>query len=134
MRFVAGVLLAVPTVLCVCGCATDIAANSAPAELSTNTAQMPARVQLVNDVTIPLRSGYWAANLKKDRNWTAAESIPQGTVYRPVDHPLMIEAAHRHEAYLVISNGQAVGFYLTAQRAFVAANPAQPVALREVKP
>jgi hypothetical protein len=123
-------LVAVALLASLTGCVSDIARNSDPATL-TPASGTTAAYRLADDVSISLRSGYWSVALKKDWIWRDAGSIPQGRVYRPVDRPLMVSGEHLHEAYLVISENMAVGFYLTGEHAFVSANPPQSVNLKE---
>lgn len=54
--------------------------------------------------------------------WAEHGTIAQGTVYRPVNAPLRISAFRVIDAYLVVRDRRAVGFWLPGQQAF---NPAQ---------
>jgi hypothetical protein len=54
--------------------------------------------------------------------WAEHGTIAQGTVYRPVNGPLRIAALKAIDAYLVVRDRRAVGFWLPGQQAF---NPAQ---------
>jgi hypothetical protein len=66
-----------------------------------------------------------------DTTWAEHGTIAQGTVYRPVDSVFRVYAFKAVEAYLVVSDGKVVGFWLPAEQAF---NPAQGRARIALKP
>jgi len=72
---------------------------------------------LTDDVIIKLHTGYESI-LKHESRWNFVGQIPEGNVYKPHDQVLTVEGANIHEAYIVISNGQLVGFYLPVEKAF----------------
>ena len=74
---------------------------------------------LSDDLIIVLHTGY-KRKLKRGARWNFVGKIPEGNVFKSNDQLLTVEGAHVHEAYLVISNGQLVGFYLPVEKAFSA--------------
>jgi hypothetical protein len=72
---------------------------------------------LLAPVEIRLATGY-ARSLKQGSAWQPVGSTAQGMVFRPLDDAFTVEGAHVHEAYLVVQEGQLVGFYLPAERGF----------------
>jgi len=61
--------------------------------------------------------------LQKDTRWDLIGSIAEGEVYKPKDQVLTVECSHVHEAYLVVSGGNLVGFYLPVEKGFVPISP-----------
>lgn len=101
--------------LVLAGCAVEVTRH--PASLAPLSDGVVATLQA--DTEITLDAGY-RRTLKRGSKWAPAGRLPQGTVYRPVDGVLTVEGAHVHEAYLVVSEGCLVGFYLPVERAFTA--------------
>jgi len=56
--------------------------------------------------------------IKADSTWKYIGNINSGKVYKPVDDVFSIEGIQQYEAYLVISGGKIVGFYLPASSNF----------------
>jgi hypothetical protein len=54
-------------------------------------------------------------------------SIAQGQVFRSVDSVLTIEGRQVHEAYLVISGGALLGFYLPGESNYAALEAPVPL-------
>jgi hypothetical protein len=57
--------------------------------------------------------------------WQKTGSIGQGDVYKRVGDVFTIEGAHVHEAHIVVSKQELVGFYLPVEKVFVAAGSRQ---------
>lgn len=97
------------------GCALAMPVQDA--HLSTPaTAMQPAKV-LQREVTVRLSSGY-ERKLATGSHWRPTGSLAQGEVLRPVDGIFTIEGRHVHEAYLVVSGTNLVGFYLPGEEHF----------------
>ncbi|MGW8394565.1 hypothetical protein [Pseudoduganella sp. HUAS MS19] len=79
---------------------------------------------LTLEAEVPLRlaTGY-RRTLKEGSQWRRAGQVAQGEVLRPFQHVLTVEGSHIHEAWIVVRDGQLIGFYLPAERAFSAQDP-----------
>jgi len=73
--------------------------------------------ELQQEVTANLPTGY-SRVLKKGTKWDFVGMTPQGDVYKTKDQVLTVEASNIHEAYIVVSSGKLVGFYLPVERSF----------------
>lgn len=95
------------------GCA---AVQHTPAQLQPLSANRPAeRLVLAETAEVRLDTGY-TRSLRQGSAWQPVGSLPQGTVYRPVNDVFTLEGTHVHEAYLVVQGHELVGFYLPAER------------------
>lgn len=74
-------------------------------------------IYLVDDVTIYLPTGY-KRKLRLGTRWDFVGQMANGDVYKPYNQVFTVEGAHVHEAYIVVFNGQLVGFYLPVEKAF----------------
>jgi hypothetical protein len=77
----------------------------------------PTTIHIREAVTITPSTGY-SKVIKADSTWQLAGSVPHGEVYRPIGDVFAVEGANVHEAYLVVNQGQVVGFYLPGEGAF----------------
>lgn len=66
---------------------------------------------------VELDTGY-SRKLKAGSQWVHTGTISQGEVYKPYKDVFTLEGAHIHEANLVVSNDQLIGFYLPVERGF----------------
>jgi hypothetical protein len=106
------------------GCA---AVQHTPAQLQPLSATFPAgRQVLAREVQLQLDTGY-SRTLKPGSEWQPVGSLPQGTVYSPVNDVFTLEGAHIHEAYLVVQGQELVGFYLPAERGLSRLNHPLPI-------
>ncbi len=62
--------------------------------------------------------------LEKGSTWKRVGSVEQGDVYKRTGGVFMLTGRNAHEAYLVVSGGQLVGFYLPGENAFAPASKA----------
>jgi hypothetical protein len=109
------------------GCAFDvISIKQMPANFQP-TPDAPQNWTLAQDTKVRLREGF-ASNLKKGTSWKQVGRIEQGDVYRTGDQVVTVEASNQYEAYLVVNNGMAMGFYLPVEKTFTAADP--PIAIK----
>jgi hypothetical protein len=69
--------------------------------------------------------------LRSGSRWTLVGGIAQGLVYRPDGGVLTVEGANVHEAYLVVSGTELVGFYLPVEKAFVTLTPRRVLPIRQ---
>jgi hypothetical protein len=81
-------------------------------------------ITVARDVQITLSTGYHRT-LRQGTVWLAAGAIPQGSVYKPRDTVFSVEGTNVHEAYLVVSGGKLVGYYLPAEGSYV--SQSQPI-------
>jgi len=95
------------------GCAPAVPVQDA--RLTVLSAGSTAPIQIVKqDVSIRLSSGY-TRTLAAQSKWRLVGRLPEGNVLRPVDTIFTIEGKQVHEAYLVVSSRQLVGFYLPGE-------------------
>jgi hypothetical protein len=81
-------------------------------------------ITVARDVQITLSTGYHRT-LRQGTVWLAAGVIPEGSVYKPRDTVFSVEGTNVHEAYLVVSGGKLVGYYLPAEGSYV--SQSQPI-------
>jgi len=130
MRCIYGLTAVFFLLLVMVGCQTDIAANSVSERLQTGTVGKLFR--LTEPVSLDLRHGFSAKNLVSNTLWREIGTIAQGSVLKPVDTVLMVNAGDNYEAYLVVKGNQVVGVYLPVESAFVNATATVNVLLAEV--
>lgn len=115
--------------VCAIGLAAMLAACAAPVRVTPAAlAMLPspvADIVIGRDLPILLSTGY-TRTLPAGTRWRAVGSVPQGTVYRPLDTVFVIEGRNFHEAYLVVRGDELHGFYLPGERNF---SPLSPVRL-----
>jgi len=109
-------------------CAADIQ-RIPSAEPALATGAGPRSIRLDSDITIELHTGY-TRTLKRDARWISLGGIAQGEVFRPEGQVLTVEGAHVHEAYIVVRDGNLVGFYLPVEKAFVPLVPQKPLPIK----
>jgi hypothetical protein len=108
------------------GCAFDVIhVRQVPATLEALPGPAP-EWTLSQDVNVRLREGF-AALLKAGTNWRPIGRIAQGEVYRTSDQIVTVEASNVYEAGLVMNGDVIVGFYLTVEHSFTAAEPQVPI-------
>lgn len=109
---------AVAAMLVLTGCTTVVPMT--PAELTAREAGA-ALLEVTADTTLYLDTGY-SRTVRKGSRWQPVGRVAQGQVLRPLGGAVLtVEGSHQHEAYLVVGDGgKVVGFYLPAERAFVA--------------
>lgn len=56
--------------------------------------------------------------LRQGTHWELIGEIPEGEVFKPLDQVLTIECSNIFEAYLVVTEGFLVGFYLPVEKMF----------------
>ena len=106
------------------GCASDVTRTSAV--LAPSTATDRQRIELAENTSVRSSAGY-TRHLPGGSVWELRGKLPQGAVYRRLNDIFTIEGAHQHEAYLVVSGNQLVGYYLPVEQAY---SPAEPVTLK----
>lgn len=123
-----GLAAALAVVALLAGCAQAVRTQTATL---TAAADQPAKVlRLERDARVALHTGYERL-LKAGSRWRQVGSVAQGQVFRPVDSVLTIEGRQVHEAYLVLSGGKLVGFYLPGESNYAALDVPVPLSIGE---
>lgn len=116
--------LLVVAVLSLAACASPVPQRAARLK-PENSCQ---GIYIAGETSIALSTGYHC-RIKPGTRWLLVGNLDQGQVYRPLDQVLNVEGQHVDEAYLVVSSGKIIGFYLPARGAFApAADPVELVA------
>lgn len=79
--------------------------------------QLSAMLSPSKPIQIQLDTGV-DRNIKANSKWRYIGDIKNGKVYKPVDDVFSIQGTQEYEAYLVVSSGKIVGFYLPASSNF----------------
>jgi hypothetical protein len=105
------------------GCAFDLAHVSYKAT-QIKPEPEPRKTIIVKEVVkIEQAPCGYQRTLQKETRWDLVGSIAEGEVYKPRDQVLTVECSHVHEAYLVVSGGNLVGFYLPVEKGVVTISP-----------
>jgi hypothetical protein len=75
-----------------------------------------------------------ATVLPAGSRWRAAGLLAQGTVYRPLNHVVLLEGQRVDEAWPVVSAGRLQGFFLPAEARFAPVRHAVPLPLAPASP
>ena len=74
-------------------------------------------LELQEETKVDLGTGY-CRTLKSKTRWEYVGKISYGEVFKTKDQILTVEASNIYEAYIVISGGELVGFYLPVEKSF----------------
>ncbi len=121
MRRAAGTLM-----LCALGACAVVQTPVSMSPLTPAAASFPNT--LGKDLHIVFQTGY-SRDIKAGSQWEHIGDVQQGQVFKPFKQVFTIEGAHMHEAYLVVSNGRLVGFYLPAEGSFSSLKQALAISL-----
>ena len=110
-----GILLII--VLLLHACAFDVIhVRQSPCQIEKGKSnRKPFR--LGKEIQVTLDTGY-SRKLKDGVRWDYVGVIPAGEVVRTNDQILIVEGSNIFEAYIVVSSGKLVGFYLPVEKAF----------------
>jgi|GEM_PF-686774 len=86
--------------------------------------------RLGKEVQVTLDTGY-SRKLKDGVRWDYVGVIPLGEVFRTNDQILTVEGSNIFEAYIVVSSGKLVGFYLPVEKTF--SSISQPIELEIIE-
>lgn len=101
----------------VVGCAFDVVrVKQIPTRLEPVDADHDQWV-LTKDIKVKLGTGY-SRTLKAGTTWNLVGKTEYGDVYRTKDQILTVEGSNIYEAFIVVSDGYLVGFYLPAEQTF----------------
>jgi hypothetical protein len=125
------VLIGCGLVMLLGSCAFDLVhVKQIPIQLQS--AQSPKNpFVLEQEVNVSLGTGY-SRVLKKGTEWRFVGTIPNGDVYSTDDQVLTVEASNIYEAYIVVSSGKLVGFYLPVGKSFSPLADVKALAVREL--
>lgn len=113
------------------GCATSVV--STPAALNTVSQATPAKTLVaLESVEFTLPTGY-IRHIEKKSRWRSVGTLPEGQVFRSADSVFTIEGRQVHEAYLVVSQGTLIGFYLPGEQRYSALGSPLPLPLGETQ-
>jgi len=87
--------------------------------------------QLDKEITVKLNSGY-SRTLQKDTTWSYVGTISEGDVFQTNDQILTVEASNIYEAYIVVSSGTLLGFYLPVERAYSPLDKPEDISLTKI--
>jgi len=122
-------LVLTPTVL-LAACAFDLAhVTQIPTQLRATADR--SGFELQEEVKVNIGLGYTRV-LKKGTRWLFVGRIAQGDVYRTNDQVLTLEASNIHEAYIVVSSGTLVGFYLPVEKSFSLLQETRSLPMKEL--
>lgn len=97
------------------GCATEI--HPQPVSFHPTAVTGPTRV-LVGAADGRPESGSSRA-LQAGTELREVGTLPQGAVYRAVNHEIQVRAGDRYEAYIVVSGTNWLGYYLPSEHAYL---------------
>lgn len=92
----------------------------APAQLRPLAAGAGEDMELVQATEVRFTTGYTRV-LPAGSHWRAVGTLPQGTVFKPLDTVFQVEGRQVHEAWLVLRGAQLQGFYLPGESHFTPA-------------
>lgn len=115
------------------GCAFDVVhVKQTPTNLESGQAPKSSCI-LEKESNVSLGTGY-SRTLKQGTRWDYVGSVPQGDVFKTKDQVLTVEASHIHEAYIVVSSGKLVGFYLPVEKTFSPLGEPRELSMRNLTP
>jgi hypothetical protein len=87
--------------------------------------------ELEKEVNVDPGQGY-RRKLKQGTKWNYVGTVSYGDVFKTKDQILTIEASHIYEAYIVVSSGKLVGFYLPVERSYSPLDDPQVLYMKEI--
>lgn len=114
-------------------CAFDLVnVEQVPTQIKTDQSAKQTFL-LDEEVYVGLGTGY-SRTLNKGTRWEYVGTTPQGDVYKTRDQVLTIEASNIYEAFIVVSAGKMVGFYLPVEKTFSPLGKSTALVMRELSP
>jgi hypothetical protein len=99
------------------GCAFDVVhIKQIPIEIDTSQTGSDSFL-LEKEVDVNLGTGY-SRTLKKETRWDYVGHLSYGDVFKTKDQILTVEGSNIYEAYIVVSEGKLVGFYLPVEDSY----------------
>jgi hypothetical protein len=90
-------------------------------EFTPSVSGEPSTLVMSQPIRVSSTKGF-SETIAQETSWKRVGAVPQGDVYKPVGTIFMLTSANAHEAYLVVSDGKVVGFYLPGEVAFAPAS------------
>lgn len=119
VKHISVVLLLLGFVINGAGCAFDLAHVSFKPTQFTPQSETPKTFTLKDAVKITQTPCGYARTLRQGTRYDFVGTISDGEVYKSRDQVLTVECSNVFEAYLVVSKGSLVGFYLPVEKGFV---------------
>jgi hypothetical protein len=101
-----------------------------PTQIKSTNLSKPS-FELEKEVNFVLDKGF-TRKLKQGTKWNYVGTISYGDVFRTKDQILTVEASNIHEAYIVVSAGKLVGFYLPVERSYSPLGDSQILYMKEI--
>lgn len=101
-----------------------------PTQIEATNLSKPS-FKLEKEVNFDPDPGY-RRNLKQGTKWNYFGTVSYGDVFRSKDQILTLEASNIHEAYIVVSSGKLVGFYLPVERSYAPLDKPQILYMKEI--
>ena len=112
-------------VLYLAGCSLNPPHDDMPASLRAGDARPDIVMTSKKKVGV---SAMFRRVIPKDSRWSYVGSIAAGDVYQGVNTVFTVEGVDIHEAYLVISGRDLVGYYLPFEKTFEELGSPEPLA------
>lgn len=125
-------MIAIALSIAAAACATDIRSHVAPVELKSQLAA-PARITIVESTSLVPVGSVEPTPIRAHSSWVCVGRIDRGDVYRPIDTVLQLKTGNAAEAYLVLNEARAVGFYVPHAHGFLALVEPTPIVFIEAK-
>jgi hypothetical protein len=101
-----------------------------PTQIKSTNLSKPS-FELEKEVNFVLDKGF-TRKLKQGTKWNYVGTISYGDVFRTKDQILTVEASNIYEAYIVVSAGKLVGFYLPVERSYSPLGDSQILYMKEI--
>ena len=112
-------------------CAFDlIHVKQIPTQIDTSSLSKSKSFELEKEVSINPGHNY-SRKLKQGTKWNYVGTVSYGDVFKSKDQILTVEASNIHEAYIVVSAGKVVGFYLPVEKSFSPLDDPQTLYMKE---
>lgn len=131
--WIAAVPSCIAVMICflILGCAAEVTRHTVVFNSLGSASDTGQKLVRKNEL-VTFNSGY-ERTIQKDSPWKLVGSVPQGKVYASLGSVFSVEGAHVHEAYLVVTKGNLVGFYLPVEKSFSPLNLVRVINLWEEK-
>ena len=112
-------------------CAFDlIHVKQIPTQMESTNLSKPS-FELEKELNLDPGHGY-KRKLRQGTKWNYVGNVSYGDVFRSKDQILTVEASNIHEAYIVVSSGKLVGFYLPVERSYSPLRDSQILYMKEI--
>jgi hypothetical protein len=101
------------------GCAFDLAHVRYKQTTLNTDGQGTKSFTLASDLPLSDMPCGYSRTLRNDVTWIMIGTIDHGEVYRSADQVLSVECSNVHEAYLVVTGKNLMGFYLPVEKGYV---------------